>query len=345
MYDLKVIARYPFLRDGLHIYGDLKIDDIFTGNEFSEARENAVKMIERSLGEERNIYFSNPKMEILSFYITKLILSALDDPIITMRFATYMRDRIEESIKKEKDNALILDLARSLNVDAYFENEFFKISIFDYISFIGKLGEKYRLFYQRVERGYVKFHSIKDRERIAKILREAFVKKFREDVERIDPPEIVYSALGDEIERIEKIKEEKIPENFERNFGEINMAAFPPCIKDIMKSLEKGMNISHNARFSLVTFLFNIGMPREKILEIFKMVPDYNEKLTEYQVLHITGEKGKTVYSMPKCQTMELYSLCVKNVYNDPLCFKEWMKHPLIYYRLKKRSNAPPDSK
>lgn len=343
MLDQKIIARYPFLREALQFYGNLSIDDIFTKNEFAEARENAIKTIEKSLGEERNIHFSSPKMEFLTFQISKIILSALDDPVITIRFATMMRDRIEEYIKKE-DNSIILEIANSLGLDAFFENEFFKVSIFDYISLIGKLGEKYRLIYQRVEKGYVKFHALKDKERIAKILREAFVKKFREDVERIDPPEIVFRTLGDEIERIEKIKESKIPENFERNLGEINMSAFPPCIKDILKSLEKGINISHNARFSLVTFLYNIGMPREKILEIFKMVPDYNEKLTEYQVLHITGEKGKTVYSMPKCQTMELYSLCVKNIYKDPLCFKEWMKHPLIYYRLKKRSNASPGS-
>jgi hypothetical protein len=51
-------------------------------------------------------------------------------------------------------------------------------------------------------------------------------------------------------------------------------------------------------------------------------------------VEHISGNISSTKYTPPECNTMRTYGLCVNM---DSLCNRDWMKHPLIYYRVKRR--------
>ena len=51
-----------------------------------------------------------------------------------------------------------------------------------------------------------------------------------------------------------------------------------------------------------------------------------------YQVEHITGKTSGTEYTPPGCDTMKSNSICFNP---DSLCNKEWMNHPLSYYRIK----------
>lgn len=345
MENIKTFADYPFLKKGSRFFGGISIDDLFMSGRYSSARKYAVTLIEKALGEKKDIYVMDYETRYLGYHISRLLLSFLHDPILNARFANYYRDIIEENIKKEEDVEIIKEISETLGIDFSIKNDDYLISVYDYIKHNKRLGEKYRLFYQKLASGYVKFNFIYEREKIAKILREAFVTYFKNDIDRIDPPDILNRTMKNEIEEIKKLRDERISTYTPGEFGEVNEKAFPPCIKSILSSLAKGENISHNARFSLVAFLNQIGMSKENIFKIFQTVPDFDQRMTEYQVLHITGEKGKTVYSTPKCATMELYNLCVKNVAKDQLCFKEWMTHPLIYYKIKNKSNAPPGPK
>jgi DNA primase large subunit len=86
---------------------------------------------------------------------------------------------------------------------------------------------------------------------------------------------------------------------------------YPPCIKHAIDILEAGENLSHSGRFMLATFLLGRGQSIDEIAPLFKNAPDYNEKVTLYQINQIAGETGSnTKYSCPSCEKIKSNDLC-----------------------------------
>ena len=85
---------------------------------------------------------------------------------------------------------------------------------------------------------------------------------------------------------------------------------YPPCIKHAIEVLEKGENLSHSGRFMLATFLLRKGQDIEQIAPLFKNAPDYNEKVTLYQLNHLSGKTGTTQYTCPSCEKLKGQDLC-----------------------------------
>jgi len=83
----------------------------------------------------------------------------------------------------------------------------------------------------------------------------------------------------------------------------------------------------------LASFLIKVGMEPENIIDIFRKSSDFNEKLTRYQVNHISGSQGsQSEYLPPNCDSLRTHSVC-RNP--DNTCRK--IKHPLTYYMFKSR--------
>lgn len=110
---------------------------------------------------------------------------------------------------------------------------------------------------------------------------------------------------------------------------------YPPCIESIMKEMRSGGNPSHMARFAYAAFMVNaltdydgleIDDAVERIINDFKTVADFNEKITRYQVEHISGLKGgRNKYLPPSCQEMNTLGLCPTNL-------ECGTRNPLQYY-------------
>jgi len=99
----------------------------------------------------------------------------------------------------------------------------------------------------------------------------------------------------------------------------------PPCMKAIMEALKRGENLPHAARFAITTYLLKRGWDVEQIVDLFRNAPDFNEKITRYQVQHIAGRAGgRKEYNVPNCETMRQWGLCVANC---------GVKNPLQYLR------------
>lgn len=89
----------------------------------------------------------------------------------------------------------------------------------------------------------------------------------------------------------------------------------PPCMKAIMEALKAGDNLPHVARFAIATYLLKRGWDVEEVVNIFRNAPDFNEKITRYQVQHIAGQVGgRKEYSVPSCETMNTWGLCPTNL-------------------------------
>ena len=93
--------------------------------------------------------------------------------------------------------------------------------------------------------------------------------------------------------------------------NQFKILEYPPCIKHAMEIINKGENLPHSARFMLATYMLAIGKSEEQVIEIFKNSPDYNEKITRYQVEHLAGMKGSHIkYSVPSCDRLRTEDLC-----------------------------------
>ncbi|MEM2614229.1 MAG: DNA primase regulatory subunit PriL, partial [Nitrososphaerota archaeon] len=136
--------------------------------------------------------------------------------------------------------------------------------------------------------------------------------------------EIVEKLKNLTLEKVSKAEIEGIPKTIKKE-------AFPPCITTLYEAAQKGRHLPHIARFTLTTFLVNIGLPIENIIDLFRNSSDFNERLTRYQVEHIAGERGSRIrYKPPKCQMLKTHGLCLKP---SEECQK--INHPLGYYKMK----------
>ncbi|MCX8204278.1 MAG: DNA primase large subunit PriL [Candidatus Nezhaarchaeota archaeon] len=107
--------------------------------------------------------------------------------------------------------------------------------------------------------------------------------------------------------------------------------SYPPCIKSLISDALAGKSLPHTARFTLASFLISLGKSVDEVVDIFRNLPDFDEKRTLYHVRHIAGEAGsKTRYSPPSCESLRTFNLCSSP---DDICGH--IKHPLAYLRLR----------
>ncbi len=116
--------------------------------------------------------------------------------------------------------------------------------------------------------------------------------------------------------------------------GEVRSSALPPCMKVLLRDLQEGVNIPHHGRFAITSFLNSLGIDEKGIIAIFSSAPDFDISKARYQIEHIMGTSGGTVYTPPKCDTMKTYGICVSP---DLLC--QNIRHPMNYYWTRLRSN------
>jgi DNA primase large subunit len=169
------------------------------------------------------------------------------------------------------------------------------------------------------------------RNETARLLSEEVRRHVEKRLETKDKPKLPEGIL-EIAEKIKKLSVEKIGEAETVGFPKtIEQTAFPPCIQALYQSFTSGRHLSHIGRFTLTSFLINIGMPPETVIDLFKSISDFNERMTRYQVEHIAGDKGsRTRYIPPKCDTLKTHGVCVNP---DDLCRR--IRHPLGYYRRK----------
>ncbi len=255
------------------------------------------------------------KMIVVAYIFSKIAVSNLNEAL-RHKFAVREARRYREMLEKESVGFLRI-VARDFGIKAKVVDDSFKVDVVDYLKGAVKIkAEEWKLVNRRLEDGFV------------------FLSK-REFVRLLE--EYLRERLGERI----GIKMD-LGVRFEAKFEEIDVKdlgieaeCYPPCMKKILSDLRNGLNVPHSARFAIASFLLNIGMSVEDVVEIFRTAPDFDEEKTRYQVEHIAGQRGKgQEYICPSCETMKSYGNC----YADEKCSK--INHPIQYYlRCVKRKN------
>ena len=332
-------AKYPFLKTAakyVRIH-ELKIQDL-TDPSFKSILKRAEERLNESIL--YTIVSWNPQLdediEIVSFPVAVMLALATKDPFIKKRYALAEANKTYEDLRDEPKER-ILEFAKNfgwkLSTHAPLQNLpcEFSIDFADYLRNTTHLRDrKWKLVNRILSKGSVYL----GKDEVARLLKEEVRKHIEERLETRDLPTFP-SGIVEIAERIKNLSLEKIGKT---DLGEVPKAvlreAFPPCISALYQAFASGRHLSHIGRFTLTSFLIGIGMPPEKVIELFRSVSDFNERMTSYQVEHIAGERGSRVqYLPPRCATLKTHGVCINP---DGLCQK--IGHPLVYYKRKLRS-------
>lgn len=266
---------------------------------------------------------NDPDVEIFTFLISVILLKKAGINTLIKRFSlqesrraeaeleSYLRKRFPSKTEKDYVTNLVIKIIKDVsNIIISKQDDEFIISVIDYLKNSIEFHEQeWKLVNQKVSKGTV-FLSAEKITRLVRKHLELYITR-----------------------KIQNAKIDSVPETFQKyvsklsEFGQkfqtvtIDSGEYPPCVKHAIDVLSKGENLPHSGRFMLATYLLNKGQSLEDVTQIFKNAPDYNEKITTYQVNQVSK------YKCPNCDKIRSESLC----HEIPDC--RWLVNPLQFGR------------
>ncbi len=313
------IAKYPFLADA----GQYLKDKGFTLEQFGtdpDLKQLVGKAFERiQVAADGKIYKSDlvgdqvskeaalPR-EVFSFLLAIVLLKLCGMHTLIKRFALAEARRAEKYLEKDlanisdeskKELAIkIIDDLFSVQVEKL--DDYFVISVSDYLKHSINFHEReWKLINRHVENGQV---FLTPHETV-RLIRKELGTYINSKIINAKTP-VMISGFEDSVNKLVSLSKKFI--TFTVSTGEN-----PPCIKHAIEELEKGENLPHSGRFMLAAFLLSKGQSVEQIAPLFKNAPDYNERVTLYQLNHLAGTSGSgTKYTCPSCEKLKTQDLC-----------------------------------
>ena len=324
------MAKYPFLPEASEYIKtlDLKIDEL-ADSTFSPILDRAESRVESCLTSDSVGKLSAKyEVEIPSFPIAVMMVAAVNDSYLKKRYALLEAKRVSEALREEtKETIMKIEGFFNWKIQPLEEN--FALRFTDFLRNASVFHEKeWKLVNRQVTNG----HVLLSRNEACRLLEEEVKRHIekRLQINDLALPE----ALVVRVERLRqllmlkkgRLRVEEMPK-------QVVIAAFPPCVKALYVAITSGHHLSHVGRFTLTTFLVNVGMSPEELIELYRSLSDFNERLTRYQVEHIAGARGSgTKYIPPMCDTLRTHGVCIGA---DEIC--KQTRHPLGYYRRKLR--------
>lgn len=336
------LAKYPWTNEAAELVKSLDISITKLANDYKEVIERAKERVMGAVEyDERTISWQTDINEILSFPTARLLIVLVGDDLLKARWADIESKRAQSLLEYEEDDKTIRIATKTFGWDISKTRRIigdilynWKMHFSDYLRFAPKFHDiRWKLINREISEGFV----FLEKRGVARLISEAvkwrIIERKISDPLRLEdvPPEIQDVTL--QLKELWEKSRKKIREYSEVE-GPVRREAFPPCMKQLISTISESKSLSHHGRFAVTTFLLRIGMPIHHIIDMYRSSPDFREGIARYQVEHIGGLRGgRTEYTPPSCNTLRTYGLCPKG---DPICDK--VKHPLGFYRLKRRS-------
>lgn len=342
-------GEYPFLPGAEALLGgeSPSVGDLLTSPSFGRPRAIGVARILSAVDDPRGesaiaeLAGARGDERFLSFLFARLVLAAAPSPAALRRWAVAEAKRAWSRL----DVAAVEELeevAGRLGYPTEREEGRLSFALPDYLRLATGIREAdFRLARQDVARGRVTV----ERKRAARLVQEAIRRTLAVPV--AVHPAVVALVRERHADLFEQVTA-RLPSPVARpgaTLGAIRRDRFPPCIRRMARTLERGENLSHAGRFCLAAFLHRAGADAETIVDAYRGAPDFDESITRYQVEHITSRGGGEGYEPPECDTLRSHGLCARDGdpdapdaagrARDPLCFEPFLKHPLQYYRIR----------
>lgn len=337
------ILKYPFLTDA----GNYLKDKGFTLEQFGtdpdlkiileEAYERILiategKIYKPDYVEGGNVSDSYLPREVFSFLLAIVLLKLTGVNTLIKRFSLAEARRAEKYLERDLGNSTSsdsIDLAKRIlnelfSISVEKEGDYFVIPVSEYLRHSVHFHEKeWKLVNRRVDRGIVFLTA----HETVRLVRKELGNYINSKINSMKMPETP-PGFEDTVAKLRKLGQKFATYSLE-DPSDIN---YPPCIKHAISVLEKGENLPHSGRFLLATYMLSKGKTVEQVAPLFKNAPDYNEKITMYQLNHLAGTSGSgTKYSCPSCEKLKTQNLC----YEIPAC--DGIINPLQFGRKKTR--------
>jgi DNA primase large subunit len=315
----KDLIKYPFLTDSKEYLVGFSVESIGNDSELYPVFERAYKRIMAGIESSKYTESDNPIEEILSFFVALVILRLTNVSFFSKKFALSEAMRSEKYMEADllKNPEMIYKILYDFfGVKMEKDGENYKIKIADYLVHAVNFKDlPWKLVNRRVDKGYVF------------LTRHECIRLLRNELQfRIQ-------------ERIMKAPRVKNEPNFQDYVGRLIKKAeefnvqppdlikdVPPCVLDAIATMENGENLSHSGRFMLASFYMTRGAEVDDIVQYFRKVPDFNERITKYQLQKIKDGE----YKCPGCDKLNTQGLCRKTVdcgnIKNPLSFRKWNK-------------------
>ncbi|MGV9171904.1 MAG: hypothetical protein ACOC35_04935 [Promethearchaeia archaeon] len=370
----RLLRKYPWLpslkSDYLALTDQDPLEFILEAfkNPEHHVKENTIRVFEAAFENVETVSLNLKNESGIYLYLTlKILLNILDNFSITNRVANlYSKQMFQELINE--DDYYIYEICEDLNLDfIYYENPQkygvnviknekqvlktrFRIFFMDYLRLAARLKDDYRrLVHKALAEGYIFI----ERRELLRLIQEYIRKKlsekkisdktqleaFKKKVLDLEDFNEIYQLIEHEWEE----KKEEFSHSLDFTYSDAENVSdfFPPCINEILRKAQDGVNLKHDERLYLVFFLHAIEYPIDKIVDIFRSSPDFDESKTEYQV-KFAKDKDYTPHS---CSKLKSLSLCKANEYKDEICLEGYysrtyekqkqIKHPLSYVKIK----------
>ena len=333
-------ARYPFLRSAKAAVesADVDLASVATTVEGAAVERALDRVVSAIEGGTVGDHHGSTRVELLSYPIARILVSIVDEPGLTRRYAEaeartalerFRVDRGSPELRSVSARRLRLaDLLEEFDLaDAVVEVDgAYRVAVGAYLDLAeGLEGDRWRLVNRALADGAVPV----DRPELETLLREVIRARIERDLPLSVPPGVVESLE----DPVGSVRAHLADRSLGRDFDAIEPALFPPCIEALLERSEAtGVGGAHS-RFALASFLAAIGMDQTEIAERLGEA----DGSAPYGLDRIhDGEAG--VYPPPSCATMVAYGDCVNP---DELCAT--IGHPLEYYerRLDRPTASP----
>jgi DNA primase large subunit len=307
MADLLFCARYPFTQEAKDYVSKQGLELTSGTIEKAESRvkdalsSGKIKKI-ADLPEAR-------EEELILYAAARMIVSSANNRYLINRYAVAEAKRASDYLSSDltAHPSYVEAVAAEFGIKFEKAGTQFLVSLSSYLSFTPRSID-YKLTNREVAAGKVK---VSGHERV-RILEEAVKKRIEGSLPiRAEFPTEVKAAGARIIALLPK---------FEAEIIRVGQENYPPCVKKLLEDLALNINVPHTGRVSLAIYLVNAGVPDAKIVEYFRLAPDFSEKTTRYQVDHIRKHK----YRMSSCSTMDSYGICIAECRcGSPLNFRD----------------------
>ncbi|UCE74428.1 MAG: DNA primase large subunit PriL [Methanomassiliicoccales archaeon] len=333
--NLLQMANYPFLKESVDYLRENgpSLDELLYDIAYERTRglgkERVLEALEKGKIDEHSLISDADQLvELLSYIIARILVSCINDPYLTRRYALSEAKTAGNRLSSEDIDFIAL-VASELGLEVDMEDGVCKIHFIHFIKNNPQRRSKpWKFVDQDLRNGYV---VLKDKVRLARVSQQALQFKIESELPTPVNDQIL-NSLDNYIKEIKTSVEEKKNTFKPQDLGKIRVTKLPPCMRTLIAKVQAGENLPHSGRFALTAFLHSIGMSSDEVMQLFASSPDFDESKTRYQIEHITGKISGTEYTPPECSTMKSYGICFGE---DGLCKKEWMTHPLKYYRVK----------
>jgi DNA primase large subunit len=335
----KDLAKYPFTRETAQYVRKLGVNfgiviGDFSNPDYYQIINRAEERIQEAVMEgivsfQENI---NLDIEILSYPMSIVIVSAMKDRYLSRRYALAEAKKASRLLEKESEEKLITIAQTSFDWKVKWpvildKTSFFHLNLIDYLKNASKFqDDKWKLINRNITYGHIYINK----NDIRRLLEEEILRHIQTTIDN-SPVIRLPTTVTEKMKSISQLlprREGKIQYDFQLD---IVYDAYPPCVKYLYDFVLKGSSLSHIGRFTLTTFLLNIGMSIEDIIKLYVSSSDFDGRLTRYQVEHIAGKKGSgTKYVTPSCSTLKTHSICTNM---DDICKR--IEHPIRYYLTK----------